>query len=98
MGKERIDIMAKFYIDEWGNIFKVSEVEGEYRVESNSGDIVLVKDLKETYLCEEIHNDKAELLMKKQYELQTKLDAILNELDTYKDLKLYGEDIEYVGE
>lgn len=36
--------------------------------------------------------------MKKQYELQTKLDDILNELDLYKGLVLQDENIEYVGE
>ena len=36
--------------------------------------------------------------MKKQYELQIKLDDILDELDTYKDLVLQDENIEYVGE
>ncbi len=90
--------MVKFYIDEWGNIFKVSEVDGNYQVESNSGDVVLVRDLKETCLYREIHNDKAESLMKKQYELQTKLDDILNELDLYKGLVLRDENIEYAGE
>lgn len=91
--------MIKFYTDEWGRIFKVSEVKGGgYQVESNRGNVVLVRDLKETYLYEEIHNDKAESLMKKQYELQTKLDDILNELDLYKGLVLQDENIEYVGE
>lgn len=94
--------MIKYYIDEQGKIFKVSKIEDNtYKVENNKGDIGFIEDLKKMHLVgtyREIHNDKAETLMKKQYELQTKLEDILNELDLYTDLVLQDENIEYAGE
>lgn len=94
--------MIKYYVDEQGKIFKVSKIEDNtYKIENNKGDIGFIEDLKKMHLVgafKEIHNDKAETLMKKQYELQIKLDDILNELDLYTDLALQDENIEYVGE
>ena len=97
MEKERNDIMIKFYIDDWGKIFKVNEVEGGFKVEGGDGESMIVKNLEEAYLKEEIFNEEAEFLMHKQYELQCIINEVLNKMENL-DFILLDENIEYIGE